>query len=148
MNLELTKVQKWAQNNKLVFNKNKSKVMLMSRRKRRGKKEIAIYINNKKLNQVNQIQYLGIIFDTKLTFREHINYIEEKCSKLTFSLARSAKIMWGLKHKALKTIYTEAILPLILYGALVWKDVMERSCYKAKLVRIQRLINIRIAKAY
>ena len=56
--------------------------------------------------------------------------------------------MWGLKHKALKTIYTGAILPLILYGALVWKDVMERSCYKAKLVRIQRLINIRIAKAY
>ena len=97
---------------------------------------------------MNQIQYLRILFDNKLTFREHINYIEEKCSKLIFSLARSAKVTWGLKHKALKTIYTGAILPLILYGAPVWEDVMERSCYKTKLVRIQILINIRIAKAY
>ena len=38
MNLELTKIQKWAQNNKLVFNENKSKVMLMSQRKRRERK--------------------------------------------------------------------------------------------------------------
>ena len=97
---------------------------------------------------MNQIRYLGILFDNKLTFREHINQIAEKCTKLIFSLARSAKITWGLKHKALKTIYTGAILPIILYGALIWKDVMNRSCYKAKIVRIQRLINIKIAKAY
>jgi len=127
MNPELTKVQKWAQN-RLVFNENKSNVMLLTRRKR---------------NQVNQIRYLGILFDNKLTFREHMNQIEENCIKLIFSLARSAKITWGLKHKALKTIYTGAILPIILYGAPIWKDVMKRSCYKAKIVRIQRLINIK-----
>jgi len=65
---------------------------------------------------VNQIRYLGILFYNKLTFREHINQIEEKCTKLIFSLARSAKITWGLKHKALKTIYTGGVLPIILYG--------------------------------
>jgi hypothetical protein len=107
-----------------------------------------VYIKNKKLNQVNQIRYLGILFDNKLTFREYINYIEEKCTKIIFTLARSAKITWGLKHKALKTIYTGAILPIILYGVPVWKDVIKRSCYKAKIVRIHSLINIRIAKAY
>jgi hypothetical protein len=63
---------------------------------------------------VNQIRYLGILFDNKVTFHEHINQIEEKCTKLIFSLAGSAKITWGLKHKALKTIYTGAILPIIL----------------------------------
>jgi len=39
-------------------------------------------------------------------------------------------------------------LPLLLYGAPVWKSVLNRFCYKAKLIRIQRLINLRIAKAY
>ena len=117
--------------------------MLLTRRKRKEKKEIVVYINNKKLNQVNQIRYLGIFFDNKLTFRKHVNQIEEKCTKLIISLARSAKITWGLKHQALKTIYTRAILPIILYGAPIWKDVMKRSCYKAKIVRIQRLINIK-----
>ena len=148
MNLEMRKIQDWAQNNKLKFNENKSKVMLMSRRKRREKKDIEIYVNNKKLQQVTSIKYLGIIFDSKMTFRDHINYVEEKCTKLIFTLAKSAKITWGLKHKALKTIYTGGILPLILYGAPVWKSVMNKACYKAKIIRIQRLINIRIAKAY
>jgi len=35
MNLELRKIQEWAQNNKMKFNENKSKVMLMSWRKRK-----------------------------------------------------------------------------------------------------------------
>ena len=39
MNLELRKIQEWAQNNKMKFNENKSKVMLMSRRKRKERKK-------------------------------------------------------------------------------------------------------------
>ena len=40
------------------------------------------------------------------------------------------------------------ILSLILYGAPVWKSVLDNTSYKSKLIRIQRLINIKIAKAY
>jgi len=112
-NLEMRKIQEWAINNKITFNETKSKVMLMTRRKRKEKKEIDIYVNNKTLQQVNNLKYLSIIFDSKLLFRDHINYIEEQCPKLLFSLSRSAKITWGLKHEALKTIYTGGILPLL-----------------------------------
>ena len=66
---------------------------------------------HKTLKQVNSLKYLGIIFDSKLTFRDHINHTEEKCSKLICSLSRSAKITWGLKHEALKTIHTEESCP-------------------------------------
>ena len=38
MYLELRKIQEWAQNNKMKFNENKSKVMLMSRRKRKERR--------------------------------------------------------------------------------------------------------------
>jgi len=74
--------------------------------------------------------------------------MEEKCLKLIFALSRSAKVTWRLRHEALKIIYTGGILPLMLYRASVWKNVFNRLCYKAKLNRIQRLINLRIAKAY
>ena len=83
-----------------------------------------------------------------MTFRDHINYIEEKCTKLIFLLSKSAKITRRLKHEALKIIYIGGILPLLLYGATVWKSVLNKHCYKAKLIRIQRLINTRIAEAY
>jgi hypothetical protein len=99
------------------------------------------------LEQVNSIKYIGIIFDSKMTFRDHVNYVEEKCTKLIFTLSKSANVTWGLKHEALKTIYAGGISPLILYGAPVCKGVLDITSYKAKLP-VQRLINIRIAKAY
>jgi len=81
----------------------------MSRSRRTERKEIEIYINSKTLKQVNSVKYLGIIFDNKMTFKDHINYIEEICTKPIFSLSSSAKIIWGLKHEALKTVYTGGI---------------------------------------
>ena len=51
------------------------------------------------------MKYLGIIIDNKFKFSEHISYTTERCTKLIHSLSRSAKISWGLKHEALKTIY-------------------------------------------
>jgi hypothetical protein len=89
-----------------------------------------------------------IILDTKLTFREHVNYIIEKCSKLIFALSKSAKLNWGLSHTALETIHTGAILPLLLYGAPIWINALNKVSYRIYLTRVQRLTIIRIAKSY
>ena len=48
-NVELSKISAWAVNNKIRFNEHKSKVMLMTRRKKEERKEIEIYLNNKPL---------------------------------------------------------------------------------------------------
>lgn len=147
-NLEMSKVSAWSKRNKVVFNEEKSKVMVISRRKRKEANDIKIYLNNKPLEQVTTLKYLGIIIDDKLKFSQHISYVAEKCSKLIFSLSKSAKISWGLKHEALKTIYKGAILPLLLYGAPVWSEAMKYEYNRLKCIRVQRLINIRMAKAF
>jgi hypothetical protein len=122
--------------------------MLISRRKRKERNEIAIYLNNKPIPQVDRLKYLGIIFDRKLTFKEHINYITAKRTKLIFSLSKAAKLNWGLNCKALNTIYLGGILPLLLYGAPVWCKALTLESCKAKLIRVQRIINIKTTKAY
>ena len=91
-NVEMYKIATWAENNKTRFNEEKSKVMLMTRWKRKEQKEVAVYMNNKAIKQVQKIKYLGIIFDYKLSFRLHINYVADKCTKLIFQLAKSAKL--------------------------------------------------------
>jgi hypothetical protein len=98
--------------------------------------------------QVRSLKYLGIIFDSNLTFREHVNYITDKCSKLIFALDKSAKLSWGLSSVALKIIYTGAILPFLLYGAPIWINAIKNVSYKRTLTRVQRLIKVGIAKAY
>jgi len=107
-----------------------------------------IYLNNKPLKQVNSIKYLGITIDSKLNFREHIISTSKRCTTLIHTLAKSAKLNWGLRQEALNTIYKGAVLPLILYGAPVWIQAMENNCNRTLYSRVQRLINIKISKSY
>jgi len=96
---------------------------------------------------VHSLKCLGMIFDNKLTFRENTNFMVENAYNwyLHFKIG---KAQLGLNHVALKTIYTGKILPLLLYRTPVWKKVIHKISYKLKLVRVQRIINIKIAKAY
>jgi ribonuclease HI len=147
-NIEVGKIMTWAKNNKINFNENKSKVMLITRRKRKETKEISIYMNNTKLEQVEKIKYLGIIIDSKINFREHLLYTANKCTKLIHALSKSAKLKWGLSSEALRTIYKGAIMPLMMYGAPVWIKALEKKYNRRTYNRVQRIINIKIAKAF
>jgi len=147
-NIELSKISLWAKDNKIRFNEQNSKAMLLTRRKCRERKELEIYLNYKPLMQVYRLKYLGIILDSKLSFRDHIIAMTDKCSKLIFTLSKLVKLNWGLNCAALKTIYTGRILPLLLYGAPVWINAINKARYKLKITKVQRLINIRLARAY
>jgi hypothetical protein len=65
MILELRKISDWAQNNKLKFNGYKSEVMLMSRRKRKERKEVEIYLNNKILEKLTKEDILELFLTVK-----------------------------------------------------------------------------------
>jgi len=82
-NIELTKIAAWVRDNKLHFNEQKSKTILISRRTRKELRDVMIYLNSRPLPQVQSLKYLGIIIDKKLTFKDHIQYITDKCSKLS-----------------------------------------------------------------
>ena len=45
-------------------------------------------------------------------------------------------------------IQEAAILPLLLYEAPVWIDAMKYTCNRRKYIRVQSMINLRIAKAF
>ena len=44
-NIELTKISAWARENKIHFNEQKAKTILISRRKRKERKDVMIYLN-------------------------------------------------------------------------------------------------------
>jgi len=104
-NIEISKITKWAEDNKITFNEQKSKVMVITRKKRREKTDVSIYLNNSPLQQVNSIKYLGVILDSRLNFRELLISTLKKCTALIHKLAKYAKLNWGLQQGALNTIY-------------------------------------------
>jgi hypothetical protein len=94
------------------------------------------------------MEYLRIEIDNKFKISKHISYVAERCTKLIHSLTKSTKVSWGLKHGALQTTYKGAILPLLLYGAPVWIEAMQYKHNRQKYIRMQRHMNIRIAKVF
>jgi len=87
-------------------------------------KNITVYLNNKQLDQVTKMKYSGIILDHNFRFNEHIQYTAERCGILIHSLARAARMMWGIKYPAMDTIYKGAIITLLTYGAPVWVEAV------------------------
>ena len=89
--------------------------MVVTRRKRKEITDVSIYLNNKPLEQVNNIKYLGIIIDSKLNFRQQIIQTSRKCTALIYVLAKSAKLSWGLKHKVLDTTRADHLIPGLIF---------------------------------
>jgi hypothetical protein len=102
----------------------------------------------KKLEQKEEIKYLGIYLDHKFNFNAHIDHTVAKLITLVHMLARTSKMQWGLGHKAHKTIYDGAVVPIITYGTPLWIEAIRKNRHLTKYKRIQILINIKIARAY
>jgi hypothetical protein len=71
----------------------------------------------------------------------------EKLITLINMLAGTAKLQWGLGHKSLKTIYEEAVVPILTCGVFIWVEAIRKNKNLTKYKRIQRLINFKITKA-
>ena len=84
-NSDIARIEKWANDNKIQFNESISKVMLITRK--RSNDVINIYLNNRRLQQVKEMKYLGIYFDSRLTFHKHIEHIAEKSRTLIYMLS-------------------------------------------------------------
>ena len=51
-NLELSQVERWSRRNKFRFNETKTKVMLVTRKKRREDKTIILYLHSRPIDNL------------------------------------------------------------------------------------------------
>jgi hypothetical protein len=97
-NQDLMKIENWARENKMKFNENKPKVLLVTTKTSRDNRTLNIYLNNNYLEQVSELKYLVIYFDSRLSFIIHIDCIAGKCTLIINMLAKSAKLKWGMGY--------------------------------------------------
>jgi hypothetical protein len=94
------------------------------------------------------MKYLEIYLDSKFNFNAQIDHTVAKSITFINMLARTAKVQWGLGHKALETIYKGAVVPILTYGAPIWVEAIWKNKNLTKYKGIQKLINIKIVKPY
>ena len=94
----------WCERWGFRINTDKTVVVLFTHRI--DKIEKILKINDKPLRVVKTVKFLGLIFDTKLTWNAHINYIEEKCKKKTLEYtAYDQRSVMGAGKATLLTVY-------------------------------------------
>ena len=129
-------IQEWYEQNKLVINRSKSNVMLVTTRQmlyHMVDKELNVLIGNQKLPQSTSMTYLGVEIDNTLAWDAQTNDV---CKKLVFIISRLSRLKMVLPQYLLMSIYTSIIQPIIDYAISIWGYTSSHN-----LNKIQRLQN-------
>ena len=95
MNTEISKVDKWLNENFLTLNVKKTKGMLLcnSQKLTRRDTDLKVYINNSLIDKVDKFKYLGVWLDPALTWNEQIDKISKTVSKRNGLLRRLRNVL-------------------------------------------------------
>ena len=145
-NQTLETVAKWGLKAKLQFSEEKTNVLFFTRSRQVTRPKLVM--NNVDLEYSRDFKILGVVLDDKLSWSKHVDMIAKKTTGVVKKLMGMARPTWGLKPEILSTINTAIIEPIATYGASVWGKAMETKSARRKLGSVQRMIGLRIAKAY
>ena len=115
INEDLDRLYIWLQSNRLTLNANKSCSMIHGHFNELN--SINISIRNERLTRTSTAKFLGITIDEKLNFREHIQNVICKVSRVS-------GLIWRIKgtvpRKILRLMYQSLAGSQLSYGILAW----------------------------
>jgi hypothetical protein len=88
----------WCERWNIKINEDKTRAIYFSRR--RGPPDSLLTLNGRNIPLVNNIKYLGVIFDKRMTWRLHIEVIEDKAFRTfirLYSLFKSERLSANIK---------------------------------------------------
>ena len=108
-----TNVLIWLHANFLILNHGKTKNMLVGTHQRTAEaNNLVIGFSNTRLERVHNFKYLGVLLDTTLSWKDHVEYIGNKISSRLGILRRGRKV---LLKPTCQMLYNTIVLPLFDY---------------------------------
>ena len=130
----LNKIERWADENGFRFSKTKT-VCIHFCNQRKLHLDPVLTIYGDAIPVVSQTKFLGLIFDSKLNFKAHIEYLRGKCQKALNLLRVVTKMDWGADRVVLLRLYRSLVRSKLDYGCAVYSSA--RKSYLEKLEPIQ-----------
>jgi ribonuclease HI len=139
MQVAMKIIEKWCEEMELSVNPDKTSCILFTKkRKLDGMKKVKLF--GKDLMMTDQVKYLGIILDSKLSWIPHIESKVKKACMIFGQCRRAIGKTWGLQPKSVKWIYTAVVRPVISYGSLVWWQKTTLKTVMSRLNHLQRMV--------
>jgi hypothetical protein len=93
------------------------------------------------------VKYFGVILDSRLTWREHVDVKVRKAHNLLWARRRAYGVTWGLRPRVVYWIYVFIIRLSVTFESLVWWPGCQMASAKKKLSTVQRLACLGITGA-
>ena len=93
-----------------------------------------LYLNDTQIPIIGEAKFIGLIFQSKLSFIPHITSLKSRCTKLLVLIKVLSNTTWGTDRKVLLRLYRALIRSKINYGYIVYGS--------ARPLYIKRLDNI------
>lgn len=120
------------------FSKEKTKCVHFCRL-RKPHYDPLLYLKENTIETVQAIKFLGLTFDSKLNWQEHIQLVNTKCRQSLNILKVLAHTKWGADPKSLLMIYKALILSKIDYGSIAYS-----SARRSQLDILDKIQNVAI----
>ena len=118
INKEISKITLWLKHNKLALNIKKTKAMIFHMPQKKIHLPV-IQIDNTPIEFVDEFNFLGIIIDKHICFKQHVTYVSNKLSKTNGILNR---VKHFFPSEVLLILYNTLIVPHLNYGILAWES--------------------------
>ena len=129
----LTDLESFCGKWRMGLNANKTKCMIFQR----GQTNLTkpnLYLKKNLLTYEENVKFLGIIFDQKLTFEAHIQSVYEKCMNRLNLLKALCGHSWGANAETIMYTYRTFIRPIIEYGAVLFAHADKKLLDKLQAI--------------
>ena len=138
LQITVKNIEKWCNKNGFELSEEKTKCIHFCRR-RNLHPDPELYIKNKLIPISDNIKYLGVILDTKLSFKPHIQYIRDKCLKSLNILKVLSNTFWGAHRSSMLSIYRTIVRSRLDYGAIIYSAARISTLGKLNPIHHQAL---------
>ena len=121
LNENLTNVQQWADQWLVNFNPSKTKSMLFSNK---NNTHLPLSFQDRPVDEIEQHKHLGVVFNSALSWKDHVATILLSVSKLLDVMHKVSK---DIDRKSLETIYESFVRSKLEYACIVWDDCSEQD---------------------
>ena len=124
LQLSINKLEEWTLNNGFTISRPKTVAMHFCQL--RGMHcDPTLFLGDQEIGFVKEAKFLGLTWDTKLTFLPHIHYLKKKCNKALNILKVLAHTDWGADQSTLLHLYRSLIRSKLDYGCFVYGSARE-----------------------
>ena len=129
----INNIAEWTEKWGLNINKNKTVSTLFSLST--SKEKVNLKLDNNPVPQEETPTFLGATLDSRLTWKQHLENIQERTHKKLAIMKKLAGTNWGANAKILRQVYTGTVRPIAEYASTSWTTASRTS--KAKLDKVQ-----------